>query len=560
MSRHDEDPDAFPLARGRSLKVDIPLGYEVGTGAPVAIPLGHMAVTGQTQAAGKTTTLEALASRLHQDYSLLAFITKRGEGAFVAGAGGYPAEMLQPYFRERADWQFVEAILEATLRERMKYERSWIMKITRGAQTLAEVRENCRIELTKAKAQFTRDMYEKLAAYLDIVVPQLGKVHWSRGLSFHAGLNVMDLTQFTSEVQGLVIGSCLDYVLEKLTNVVVVVPEAWEFVPRGRKSPVTLSAEAFVRKGATLKNYLWIDSQDLAGVHTPILKQMHVFLLGVQREINEITRTIAHLHGPAKPKPQTIAQLGLGQFVACWGANAITTYVQPAWAWPSAAQEAAKVGGRAGAHDSVLVTAGNGMTFGRRVEQEQEEDPMDAQLKADNEKLQRENVELRRQVSDLVARLDSRVHAETRRDYDDPTGPVPSRVRQELRDHADTLPLGTWPAIRAQILNDEQVLTKIATIRPEIVVETAPRVQTLDGSSLKGRLAKLIAAGFFDEPIKAGVANKELNRTGGSVHPANLGRALNDFVLDGYVTRENGDQYQKARALKITARELTAVS
>lgn len=41
----------------------IPLGYEVETGKPVAIPLRHVAVTGQTQLSGKTTTLEALVAR-----------------------------------------------------------------------------------------------------------------------------------------------------------------------------------------------------------------------------------------------------------------------------------------------------------------------------------------------------------------------------------------------------------------------------------------------------------------------------------------------------------------
>jgi hypothetical protein len=58
----------------------IHLGYEIGTGKPIEIPLRHMAVTGQTQEAGKTTALEALIARsgLHA----IAFITKRGEKGF----------------------------------------------------------------------------------------------------------------------------------------------------------------------------------------------------------------------------------------------------------------------------------------------------------------------------------------------------------------------------------------------------------------------------------------------------------------------------------------------
>jgi len=41
----------------------IKLGYEVGTGEEVFIEPSHMIVTGLTQEAGKTTTLEALIHR-----------------------------------------------------------------------------------------------------------------------------------------------------------------------------------------------------------------------------------------------------------------------------------------------------------------------------------------------------------------------------------------------------------------------------------------------------------------------------------------------------------------
>src|ERR1700761_4097191 len=75
----------------------IHLGYEVGTGVAIAVPLRHMAVTGQTQQSGKTTTLEALIGRA--DTTALAFVTKRGEGSFAAG------RRVAPYFRDRADWK-----------------------------------------------------------------------------------------------------------------------------------------------------------------------------------------------------------------------------------------------------------------------------------------------------------------------------------------------------------------------------------------------------------------------------------------------------------------------
>src|ERR1700685_1368061 len=99
--------------RSRSVSKDIHLGFEVGTGKPVAVPLLNLAVTGQTQTSGKTTALEALAAR--SKATVLAFVTKRGEASFSRGY-----HLVQPYFRDRADWQFVDSIMEAALNEKHK--------------------------------------------------------------------------------------------------------------------------------------------------------------------------------------------------------------------------------------------------------------------------------------------------------------------------------------------------------------------------------------------------------------------------------------------------------
>jgi hypothetical protein len=108
------------------------------------------------------------------------------------------------------------------------------------------------------------------------------------------------------------------------------VPEAWKFIPQGRGTPVKLAAESFIRQAAGLGNYLWLDSQDIAGVEKIILKSVPVWMLGVQRESNEIKRTLAQIPaGIKKPKPAQIATLGLGQFFVCYGTHTIKVYVQP---------------------------------------------------------------------------------------------------------------------------------------------------------------------------------------------------------------------------------------
>lgn len=95
---------------------DIKLGYETETGKVIKIEPSHVIVTGITQKSGKTTTLEALIKR--SGYRAIVFKTKIGETGFSEGT------IIPPYFKEKSDWQYVSALLEATLKEKLKFERS----------------------------------------------------------------------------------------------------------------------------------------------------------------------------------------------------------------------------------------------------------------------------------------------------------------------------------------------------------------------------------------------------------------------------------------------------
>src|SRR3990167_11410001 len=130
--------------------MNIHLGFEVGTGNAISIPLKHTVITGQTQEAGKTTALEALISR--SNLCALTFVTKRGEGSFTN------ARRVDPYFREQADWQFVASILEASRGEKLKFERAWIIRASKGARTLSDVQRNVRKAMETAKG-LSADVY-----------------------------------------------------------------------------------------------------------------------------------------------------------------------------------------------------------------------------------------------------------------------------------------------------------------------------------------------------------------------------------------------------------------
>src|ERR1700687_4786658 len=283
----------------------IHLGYEIGTGAAVEIPLRHTAVTGQTQESGKTTTLEGLISR--SALRAVAYVTKRGESSF------HVMNPIPPYFQERADWKFVQSLLEASTETKMDFKQSWIMRASEGAKTLEDVRTNIRRFIHGVREEpralprrgrnpsrsdqaevkerwklkpargLSGDIYYVLDKYLDDVMPQIQELPYTTKLQLAPGVNVMDLRDYEFPLQALVVRSVIDWTREHEENTINVIPEAWKFAPKQKGSPVRQSAEELIREGGALKNFLWIDPQDLAGVADVLMRQVGVWLFGVQR-------------------------------------------------------------------------------------------------------------------------------------------------------------------------------------------------------------------------------------------------------------------------------------
>lgn len=488
----------------------IPLGFEVGTGKLVEIPCRHMVVTGQTQEAGKTTTLEALISRSR--LPAIAFITKRGEQSFSN------ARRIEPYFRERADWQFVASVLEATMRERLKFERAWIMRASKGAKSLADVQRNVRHQMLTAKGM-SADVYLTLDAYLEIVVPRVASVKFAKSLDLKEGINALDLSDrdnFPTELQSLVMRSCLEWVYERLNGTITIIPEAWEFIPQGRGSPVKLAAVELIRKGAGLKNYVWLDSQDIGGVDKEMLRSAPLWLLGVQREANEISRTLSNIPaGVKKPKASEIATLQKGQFYACWGQHVIKTYVWPEW---MAQEEARAISMGAEAHP-VPAKKTIQPTETRVTETEAK------QLREENQRLRDEN----RRLSEMKEIQPSEVMNCT----------IGNGKSEDL-----------YQAILARLLKEPAII-ELRRNSPEMNVTVARRTVQADDSSLNGMIAILLSEGFIEQTKGAVEVWREAKRRwnyGGI--SARCNEQLDKFTELGFVTKES-DGYRAVPDMKV---------
>lgn len=495
------------------MRTEILLGYEVGTGNPVHVPVRHLAVTGQTQQSGKTTTLEALVSR--SGGTALTFITKRGESAFSNTI------RVTPYFRDRADWQFVTSIIDATLQEKNKFLRPWIMKICRTTRTLADVQARVREALRTAKG-INEGVYTQLDAYLDLIVPEIKRARLIEdGLHLSTGINAMDVTEFSVPMQMLFIQSALDYVNQHFDNTIVVVPEAWEFVPESKGSPVKASAIALVRKGAALNNHIWIDSQDMAGVDKTLLRGCTVWLIGAQREANEIKRNLANIPASInRPKSSEIALLERGQFFACFGKTVVKVYVRPAWMDESTAMDIAKGWQRP---HSVAI---------QKIAQPKEPQVNEAEALA----LRQENADLRAKITDLQRQINKPTTED---------GPSSGYMSHSGPLDFDAL----YETFRTRALRDP-VLLQVLVSRPEIEVKVERRTIQTDGSTMKGRVARLLAEGFYDDGSTNSATRQELRRTGPDVNNAALGKVLSDFHHMGFFTLD-GDKFRAVPGMKV---------
>ena len=308
----------------------IKLGYEIGTGNKIEIEPSHLLVTGLSQKAGKTTALESFIKR--SGGKAIVFRTKIGEKSFLDGT------VIPPYFKEKSDWQYIESLIEATMKEKVgKLDRAIIIKLSKmtDGKSLLDFKKVVDNRLAEKIGTFESMLLTNLQAYLEIVIPKLQTINFSNTLELVNGLNIIDLERFSRdvEVQSLIIASILEEVLHNQKGVIVIIPEAWKFIPQQRGNPCKLVVEEFIRQGATNNNYIWIDSQDMTGVDKIPLKQISEWILGYQSEKNEVKHTLDQIPLPktTKPKEDEIMQLGTGIFY--FASRDLTTkiYVQPFW-------------------------------------------------------------------------------------------------------------------------------------------------------------------------------------------------------------------------------------
>ena len=221
-------------------KGEIFVGFEKKTGNEVFIRPAHMVVTGITAESGKTTTLQALIHR--GKFKAIIFKTKIGERGITEGT------IIPPFYKDDFDWEYASEIMEASRKEKLKFERSWIIKYAKTACNLVEFKANIDEALDGKLRELERSVLITLQAYLEKILPELQYAPLSNTLNPHNGINIMDLERFKEETQGLIIRSVLSEVLKHHKNTVCVIPECL------KGNSLILMGDGTVKKIKEIKN------------------------------------------------------------------------------------------------------------------------------------------------------------------------------------------------------------------------------------------------------------------------------------------------------------------
>ena len=147
-----------------------------------------------------------------------------------------------------------------------------------------------------------------------------------------------------------------------------------------------------------------------------------------------------------------------------------------------------------------------------------------------------------------------------------PRAPTPAALRESIHLPAaklrpDFVERKGWDAVEeeqyqkwkarlvAELRQEAPALVKLLATSSELEVTVDRRRVEVGDSSLRGRVGKLIAQGFFASSQKAGPTRTELVRTGPDCNTANIGRELNYYRDLGLLTCES-DGYRIAPGAK----------
>lgn len=388
------------------------LGYEVGTGAIVDVPVTHTVFSALTGGGKTEAILRCIDEAVQAGYDVLAIDAKSKPRDFD-GLG----HEVRPYISETTEPLLVLHMLESIAKVGLFSRFSTLLDACIDAKDLQEALDTLeRIRDDRKRNPRKRDDAKILAYLMRRLVDQVREGNYATDITLSKGVNVMDVSNLPLGVQELVVDSVFRRLLEgKYRHTVVVLEEAINFIPQAEQTQFETSARKFIREGRSAQLYLWVSGQALTEMDIAVRKQMRIWVLGPQMEEREAEkfRKQVPMRGVTA---EEIQRLPTGHFIAAIrrseeeGGRVETKrlYAQPTWLPDELAIKIAK--GQASLTDAMRFKQKPRPARAKGVDMDEQErkkyEERIESLETDYERTEQRRVELERQVQDLRAKLE----------------------------------------------------------------------------------------------------------------------------------------------------------
>lgn len=235
--------------------------FSVPSGEAVALEPFHYAIIGQTQFSGKTTLIKRLADwTAEQDYRVVIFDTKETEADYAGFGDEVPVCL-----RETTDSFVLIGLLESMFRRRLTPYYATLSRLTEAAKGFDDMIVRAKELEAKTKSSWLKDACRILYDLLERSQHETSKVETVPKLQLCSGINRMVINDFSIEAQQLIVKNAFEDALSVYKRkLILVVDEAFKFIPQGYSSPATRAIMNVMTQGAKTGLFGWISTQFLA--------------------------------------------------------------------------------------------------------------------------------------------------------------------------------------------------------------------------------------------------------------------------------------------------------
>jgi hypothetical protein len=133
--------------------------------------------------------------------------------------------------------------------------------------------------------------------------------------------------------------------------------------------------------------------------------------------------------------------------------------------------------------------------------------------------------------------------------------PSPTHAPKGWTDMEEELYQKFKARLLSELRTEAPALLKVAATAPELAVTVTREVIEIDGKSLRGRVARLIADGYLDAGKTNGEVTREITRTGPEAHPSNVLKEIKGLIEKGFVHKTEGGRFIMAPGAKVNIKQ-----